>query len=381
MLDESAGKFVFLDLAVYADGASRVVTGGELYTQESGALPYTYPPVSAFVFALWHFLPTGVGEVLMAAMSLLCAGRVVQLCAERYRGEMPVILLAVPFLVYFPMWSTLTFGQVNLWLLWLVCEDLLGSRGSRWRGVGLGLAAAIKLTPLFFVAVLVFTPLRGTVLRAVGWFCAFTAASALVLWEESVLYWTELIHDPERIGNLDYPANQSMNGVLWRLIGEDGSSIAWFGLSTVVGVACIFVCRSVLAPSSPGIQADGGPPRQSGIVAAIAVIGVGMLLCSPVTWAHHWVWAIPALTILLCHLCHTHSVVDIVFLATAVAIFAVFNMNWLNRQVNPEQGLTVTQQILAMSYVVWGVAYLAWHVTAVVRETRETKQPAENQAS
>lgn len=190
-----------------------------------------------------------------------------------------------------------------------------------------------------------------------------------------------MIHDPERIGNLDYPTNQSINGALWRLIGEDGSSIAWFGLSAVVGVACIFVCRFALAVARPRVPQGNGQAREPGVVTAIAVTGVGMLLCSPVTWAHHWVWAIPALTILLCHLCREVSVVDAVFVASAAAIFTVLNMSWLNKQVHLGQGLTATQQMLAMSYVVWGATYLAWHVVNVVKDIGDTKQPVEAETS
>ncbi|GAA5156562.1 MULTISPECIES: glycosyltransferase 87 family protein [Amycolatopsis] len=49
-----------------------------------------------------------------------------------------------------PVHSTFDFGQVNLLLMGLVTADVLLAR-RRARGTGVGLAAAIKLTPLAFL--------------------------------------------------------------------------------------------------------------------------------------------------------------------------------------------------------------------------------------
>ena len=52
-----------------------------------------------------------------------------------------------------PFRQTLSFGQINIYLGLLVLVDLLvlGRRGSKWTGVGIGLATAIKLTPGIFI--------------------------------------------------------------------------------------------------------------------------------------------------------------------------------------------------------------------------------------
>ena len=52
-----------------------------------------------------------------------------------------------------PFRQTLSFGQINIYLALLVLVDLLvlGRRGSKWTGVGIGLATAIKLTPGIFI--------------------------------------------------------------------------------------------------------------------------------------------------------------------------------------------------------------------------------------
>ena len=60
-----------------------------------------------------------------------------------------------------PVQQTLALGQVNLLLMLLVVADLLtagaltpgGSKGRTrwWHGLGIGIAAGVKLTPLIFI--------------------------------------------------------------------------------------------------------------------------------------------------------------------------------------------------------------------------------------
>ena len=67
-------------------------------------------------------------------------------------GALSVAALALPLLLWIePVLETFEFGQVNLILMGLVAVDCLAPR-TRWpRGLLVGLAAAIKLTPAAFV--------------------------------------------------------------------------------------------------------------------------------------------------------------------------------------------------------------------------------------
>jgi alpha-1,2-mannosyltransferase len=70
-------------------------------------------------------------------------------------GLGPAALAFLAVLVFEPARDTLSFGQINLVLLVLVCSDLRGlTAGRRSGGVGIGLAAAIKLTPAVFIGYL-----------------------------------------------------------------------------------------------------------------------------------------------------------------------------------------------------------------------------------
>ena len=57
-----------------------------------------------------------------------------------------------------PVRTTIALGQISIVLLAIVVLDLLPlSRPSRWQGVGVGIAAGIKLTPMFFIPFLLVT--------------------------------------------------------------------------------------------------------------------------------------------------------------------------------------------------------------------------------
>lgn len=53
-----------------------------------------------------------------------------------------------------PMYHTLFLGQINLILLALILVDLCRAAAGRPAGIGIGVAAAIKLTPLIFIPLL-----------------------------------------------------------------------------------------------------------------------------------------------------------------------------------------------------------------------------------
>jgi Glycosyltransferase family 87 len=57
--------------------------------------------------------------------------------------------LQLPFT--YPPSATMYFGQVNLIVLALCMGDLALKDSSRWKGIGIGIAAGIKLTPLIFI--------------------------------------------------------------------------------------------------------------------------------------------------------------------------------------------------------------------------------------
>ena len=118
------------------------------------------------------------------------------------------------------MRTTLYLGQINIVLLALVVGDVLGRRESRWRGVGVGIAAAIKLTPLVIVPYLVLTGRRRAAGVATAVFAGALALGVLAAPAESVVYWWRgTFAAADRISAVTATTNHSLSGFVARGLG------------------------------------------------------------------------------------------------------------------------------------------------------------------
>jgi alpha-1,2-mannosyltransferase len=203
----------FFDLQVYYGAVNyQVHDGGEIYDwlKLNSRYGFTYPP-----FAVLAMLPMAyVSWPLAMAISLILAvvtgglllWWMVDPIARRegwtrwYAFAIAVCLAAA----FEPMRETVTFGQVNTLLLFLVAVDLLWlvARDSRWAGVGVGLATAIKLTPGIFIVYLLVTKRWRAAFVASGTAAAATVLAAAVAPDSSREFWTQALWNTDRIGSL-----------------------------------------------------------------------------------------------------------------------------------------------------------------------------------
>lgn len=279
----------FLDLQVYRRGVA-AMPGGDLYTARYRVadLPFTYPPFAALALAPVALLPWPLAAAVWAAAGVAALAVVVRTVLDRCAPEVdaPVWLIVLPALALQPVWSTLSFGQVNLVLMTLVVVDVLGPR-RRWSGALIGIAAGIKLTPLFLLLLLVLIGRRRAALVGAGTVLLTAVATAAALPRESWAYWTSVLLDPGRIGAPEYAGNQSLNGLLPRLLGHEVSTALWFAVAAPVGAAALAIARARWRDEDGRAQ-----------VLALGAAATGMLLCSPISWDHHWVWFVPVLLVL-----------------------------------------------------------------------------------
>ncbi|GAA1282022.1 hypothetical protein GCM10009609_53160 [Pseudonocardia aurantiaca] len=277
---------LMIDLQVYAAGGEHVLRGAPLY--DGGVLldlPFVYPPFAAVLFAPLSVLPLGLLKVLWTAAGIGLLGFVVHRCGRAAGlplGIAGAALLAVVATGLDPVRTTLYLGQINLVLLALVVGDLLGRPGSRWRGVGVGLAAAVKLTPLVFVVYLLVTGRRRAAAAAVGVFVAAGVLGFLLAPADSVDYWVHgTFVAADRISDVAGLSNHSLNGLLARL----GLPVLWIPAAVVLGAATI-----VLA-----VQAH----RAGQELFAVTLCGLASAALAPFAWSHHWVWAVPLMVLLV----------------------------------------------------------------------------------
>ncbi|MFD0927080.1 glycosyltransferase 87 family protein [Williamsia deligens] len=293
----SFGELDRIDIDVYRLGAQMWRNGGSLYasgsmpfTSDGIWLPFTYPPFAALSFLPFTVVPLVVAGTVMATITVIATvvGTAVVLRRLRIGSSTNrrwlVLAVATAALWTNPYWMTLGFGQINVVLLVLVAVDLLvlGPRGSRWHGTLIGVAAAIKLTPLAFVLYLVVRRDGRAVARAVGTFAV--AAVVALIWAptDSIRYWSHTVFHTDRIGDLAGGINQSVNGMWIRLLGEGGGEkLVW--------------AASVLVLTTLAWFAISRAQRLGGDVLSVCVTALWAVMVSPTSWAHHWVWAVPAI--------------------------------------------------------------------------------------
>jgi len=294
------------DLVVYRNGGLIVRHVAPAYDGHRGSplydwtgpngVQFTYPPFAAVVFAVGSVLSWTLLRWAMTLASLAALGLSLWLvfgalgCAGRREVRLGATLgVSALALLTEPVQQTLALGQVNLLLMLLVIVDLLTAFDGRtrwWHGIGIGLAAGVKLTPLIFIPYLLLIRRYRQAAVATGVFAATVALGYAILPKDSVTYWVHgLFLKANRIVFLGARGNQSLRGVLTRLAGSVTSGTApWIAaaiLVLIVGLAAAAVLYRAGQPV-PGML-------------ACALTG---LLVSPLSWDHHWVWVAPGLALL-----------------------------------------------------------------------------------
>ena len=266
------------------------------WTGQNG-VQFTYPPFAAVVFAVASVLSWTAMRWAMTLASLAALGVSLWLVfgALGYAGR-PRVRLGATFgisalaLLTEPVQQTLALGQVNLLLMLLVAVDLLTALDGRtrwWHGMGIGLAAGVKLTPLIFIPYLLLVRRYRQAATAAGTFAATVALGYVILPRDSVTYWWHhLVLNANRIVFLGTRGNQSLRGVLIRLAGSVTSgTVPW----AVAGILVV-----VIGLAAAAVLYRAGHPVPG--MLACALTG---LLVSPLSWDHHWVWVAPGLALLV----------------------------------------------------------------------------------
>lgn len=364
-----------IDLDVYVRGGKQVLTDSAQLYETSGILPFTYPPLAALIFAPLAALPGPVSGTLFMAGSLACwvyvahvwtkvAGQrwgwSAKTCANWVAG---LVLLAIAFE---PIRATFGYGQINLYLAALLTAAWRTPKA--WlRGLLLALCISIKLTPAIFGLWL----LARKDWRGIGWTAisgiAGLAVSFLLMPTAFTRYWIDGVgFDASRVGPVGRVTNQSLNGVLWRLLGDEGNKVAWACAAVFVAGLTWWLAAKLVARSRDDW--------------AFLVVAFAGLLISPISWSHHWVWLVPAAILVTAEgwaarslpvhgeqqpvglpgVISTSAQSSLV-LAGAVWVLTVAGIHWLfNIGQVSSFGLPLWKQFVVASYVLMAGALMQW---------------------
>ncbi|MGI5493208.1 glycosyltransferase 87 family protein [Microtetraspora malaysiensis] len=318
-----------VDLDVYRTGGQSLLLGVPLYdviTPAPQLLPFTYPPIAAMLAAplaavswpvaqwvwtiaiiatlavtVWYGFrpalspraarPGAEGDGAAATVPRL--GR-----AARWAVPLAFAVGVVACLYLMPIRDQVRFGQVDLFLVALCLLDCVVRRPWWPRGMLIGLATAVKLTPGVFLIYLAITGFswRKPYMRDEGqgrafFMAVFTAALLtvmpfLVIPSDAKDFWFSALLDPGRLGANAATTNQSIRGMLIRLYLPDSlTSALWLVAVAAVGWYGFRQARRAYL--------DGDP------MTAVALTGLMAVLLSPVAWIHHLAWVVVVLAALV----------------------------------------------------------------------------------
>lgn len=290
-----------IDAAVYREGALALVNGESLYAQpfDMGdiSLPFIYPPIGAILFAPWGYFDfitvelAGNLVVIGSSLLLLLCLYLVTNAVLSGRDKLLAFTIAAiswPIALFAePVFLNADLGQINILIMALVVMDLLPIKRRIPRGVLIGLAAAIKITPLaMLLYFLVKKDFRGIINAVISLF-AFTAIGAVLAWENTKEFFSSTLLNLSAEGDsgvdTTFQSNSSIQAMLYRWwtskADAEASSlptILWIVLSLIAVAAVAYLMHQLF---SRGLHVE-----------AVMVNAMLMLLISPISWSHHWVW-------------------------------------------------------------------------------------------
>jgi alpha-1,2-mannosyltransferase len=289
---DASGRLV--DFDVYRMGAAHVL-GPHLYDVRLAPLPlhFTYPPFAALLFWPFAQLPVHVGQLVWSLLNLVMLVALTAVSIHACRPQWPyqriwaiAIIALFPALRLSPDLLTFAFGQINFLIVLLVLVDLCCVIKVRShtlpRGVLLGIAAALKLTPLIFIAFLLLTRRFRAGATALGTFAICSMGAGVITPHSWLAYWSNEIFNSKRTGNLVYMSDQNLHSALQRMLGAPPPAILLVSLTLLFALGGLAVATWADRTSTPML--------------GILLCAAAGLIISPVSWSHHYVWIVPLLT-------------------------------------------------------------------------------------
>lgn len=339
--------------------------------------PFLYPPPSVLLFSpVLLCVDYEQCKVVYSALNLLCWWSLVWILYIFYARCLAAVipsfwvgvLMAWVSLVYLPLIDTLKNGQVNLLVLLCLMPLLLAPVGRGQQvlcGVLLACAITLKIYVLLLLPVmLIFGRWRETLTTLVC--LALLVVISVGFLPESMWHEWFVLGSHAGYGRgiphlLTIPFNQSVNGFFIRhFLDQRGAgqptdwiwpiyAVAMIGVSVVLYVVFKYLRH-----------------WQQGYSAALALVLLLMNLIAPLTWLHHYVFALPALVwtlVLLQRLPQTgqkHWVVMSFVLAVALwSVPFVIARGWLAGLLpgaEPGQGMHFAYNLMLSSPLVAATA-------------------------
>lgn len=277
-----------VDLDVYRYTGQVLLDGGDILTARAPdtELAFIYPAFAALLCVPLTLVPYTLLQVIWTGLNAFALSAVLHRLG--LRGWMLALAATVCLVAVEPVRSTFGFGQINLFLLAFVCYDVLpnpranthANRGKRQRipiGLLTGLAASIKVTAALFIVYFALTRQWRAMWTSLATVASTSLLALVILPRESIGFWRLLLEGDTRTGPPYFLMNQSVLGVVTRLVSPDRPAVlAGLGLGVLVALL--------------GVVAAARWYRRGDLVMAAGLVGIATGLAAPLSWTHHFVW-------------------------------------------------------------------------------------------
>ncbi|WP_338887289.1 glycosyltransferase family 87 protein [Rhodococcus sovatensis] len=274
-----------IDLAVFQDAGAAYLDGMPLYSEDfptRSGLRFIYAPIAAVLFAPLVLLDSVSLQLVWSSVNIMLVWWVLASMLRKLDVARPVLIATAALggaLMLEPVRSNFGFGQINVILMALVVADCTGAIPRRLRGIGIALAASIKITPAAFGLFFLVRRDMTSIVRAVAAVGIIAALGFWLLPGASVYFWLTEFFATERGGGHGFVRNQAFTGILARL-GADGivKDALWAAAAAVVVCAAAWSARQFTRSGEPMV--------------ALAIVALASLLAAPFAVSHHWVYSV-----------------------------------------------------------------------------------------
>ena len=291
--------FSGMDFSIYRLGAMTIFDN-EGFTQDlysptlndHGVIkpPFTYPPFAAMLFLPFAFMPLEVGKVIMVVGSAVVAwwistiiynyvnARGRELPLQQYFGRAGTIAVLTILVVAAGPWQrTLDLIQINPFITALILADFVRPATRVPRGVLIGIAGGVKLTPLVFGLILLVRRDWKGIATLGATFFGTIALGFILMPKDAPEFWFSALTNPSRVGGLNFVDNVSIQGWLLHFgLSESAAKPVYYALALVTIVLTAALLYQL--------------ERRGAALAQVAVTAFMMLQISPISWSHHNTW-------------------------------------------------------------------------------------------
>lgn len=354
LFSDNGAKKGFLDITIYYGALTHWRETGDLY---NWALPpeelygFTYPPFAAIAFQPLLLFPTtaavsyGAFIVNLILEFLVVFVAITKLIASpRLRAALAI--WSVPFLfLIFPAKANLGMGQTNMMLLFLILCDIMLLSRTKYSGILAGIAASIKMTPAVLIIFFIARKEWRITARFVGTGIASIIISFLVAPKVSFEYFTQKIFESDRVGSIASPISFSLDSIYHRLFESETTAKVLYIFSVLLVLVAVYFAVRIWSAAHNNL-------------AAVSAVGFAMLLISPISWNHHWVWIIPALIVCLAQVINAGNRQFLFLAILALLIFTMRSDWWFTNAPWADGAWPLHAVLLHALPALWGITFI-----------------------